>query len=73
MRTVAKTLLAVVHVDIAEQDKAVAFSTDAPLLNKARIALVRHAGKSGLELRQSYERIGKAASCAPNVTRIRAR
>lgn len=60
-RTVAKTSLAVVNVDTTVQDKAVAFPTDARLLNKARIALVRQARKSGIELRQSYERVGKAA------------
>ena len=60
-RTVAKTSLAVVNVDTTVQDKAVAFPTDARLLHKARVALVRRARKSGIELRQSYERVGKAA------------
>lgn len=60
-RTVAKTSLAVVNVDTTVQDKAVAFPTDARLLNKARVALVRQARKRGIELRQSYERVGKAA------------
>lgn len=60
-RTVAKTSLAVVNVDTTVQDKAVAFPTDARLLHKARVALVRQAKKLGVELRQSYERVGKAA------------
>ncbi|MDO8778783.1 MAG: IS5 family transposase [Burkholderiaceae bacterium] len=60
-RTVAKTSLAVVNVDATVQDKAVAFPTDARLLHKARVALVHQARKSGIELRQSYERVGKAA------------
>jgi IS5 family transposase len=60
-RTVAKTSLATVNVDTTVQDKAVAFPTDARLLHKARVALVRRAKKSGIELRQSYERVGKAA------------
>ena len=60
-RTVAKTSLAVVNVDTTVQDKAVAFPTDARLLHKARVALVRRARKGGIELRQSYERVGKAA------------
>ena len=59
--TVAKTSLAVVNVDTTVQDKAVAFPTDARLLHKARVALVRRARKSGIGLRQSYERVGQAA------------
>jgi len=43
------------------QDKAVTFPADARLLHKARSALVRLASKQGIALRQSYERIGKAA------------
>ena len=60
-RTVAKTSLAVVNVDTTVQDKAIAFPTDARLLHKARVALVRRARKAGIELRQSYERVGKQA------------
>jgi transposase, IS5 family len=60
-KTVAKSSLAVVNVDTTVQDKAVTFPTDARLLHKARIALVRMAKRQGIELRQSYERIGKAA------------
>ena len=59
--TVAKTSLAIVNVDTTVQDKAIAFPTDARLLHKARVTLVRRARKSGIELRQSYERVGKAA------------
>ena len=60
-KTVAKSSLAVVNVDTTVQDKAVTFPTDARLLNKARIALVRLAQRQGVELRQSYERVGRAA------------
>ena len=60
-RTVAKSSLAIVNVDTTVQDKAVTFPTDARLLHKARIALVRLASKQGVKLRQSYQRIGKAA------------
>ena len=60
-KTVAKSSLGVVNVDTTVQDKAVAFPTDARLLNKARVALVRLANKSGIPLRQSFERVGKAA------------
>ncbi|WP_332774989.1 IS5 family transposase [Polaromonas sp.] len=60
-RAVAKTSLAVVNVDTTVQDKAVAFLTDARLLHKARMALVRQAKKLGIKLRQSYERVGLAS------------
>ena len=59
--TVAETSLAIVNVDTTVQDKAIALPTDARLLHKARVALVRRARKTGIELRQSYERVGKAA------------
>jgi IS5 family transposase len=60
-KTVAKSSLAVVNVDTTVQDKAVTFPTDARLLHKARIALVRLAQRQGIALRQSYECIGRAA------------
>ena len=60
-KTVAKSSLSVVNVDTTVQDRAVAFPTDARLLNKARLALVRHAHKLGVVLRQSYRDVGRAA------------
>jgi transposase, IS5 family len=51
----------VLNVDTTVQDKAVAFPTDAKLLNKARIALVKLAGKSGIGLRQSCTFVGQQA------------
>ena len=60
-QTVAKASLEVVNVDTTVQDKAVAFPTDARLLNKARLALVRLAKRTGVVLRQSYQRVGNAA------------
>ncbi len=60
-KTVAKSSQAIVNVDTTVQDKAVTFPTDARLLHKARIALVSVAQRQGIDLRQSYERIGKAA------------
>jgi transposase, IS5 family len=60
-QTVAKSSLAVLNVDTTVQDKAVAFPTDARLLHKARLALVRLAKRQGVPLRQSYKRIGRAA------------
>ena len=60
-KTVTKSFLSVVNVDTTVQDKAVAFPTDARLLNKAGLALVRHAHKLGVVLRQSYRDVGRAA------------
>ncbi|AJE02129.1 IS5 family transposase [Geobacter pickeringii] len=50
-----------VNVDTTVQEKAIAFPTDARLYHKARRILVRQAKKAGIELRQSYERLGKTA------------
>lgn len=61
IKAVAKTSLAVVNVDTTVQDKAVAFPTDARFLHSARVALVRRARALGIELRQSYERVGQAS------------
>ena len=53
--------LARVVVDTTVQPKAVMFPTDARLINRARERLVRLAQKLGVELRQSYRRVGKFA------------
>lgn len=50
-----------VHVDTTVQEKAVAFPTDARLYHKARRALVRAAQAAGIDLRQTYVRLGKQA------------
>lgn len=50
-----------VNVDTTVQEKAIAHPTDARLYHKARRALVREARKAGIELRQSFERLGKRA------------
>jgi transposase, IS5 family len=50
-----------VNVDTTVQEKAIAFPTDARLYDKARRILVRLAKRQGIALRQSYERVGKAA------------
>ena len=50
-----------VNVDTTVQEKAVAFPTDARLYHKMRRALVRMAKREGIELRQSFERLGKRA------------
>ncbi|HTP64322.1 MAG TPA: IS5 family transposase, partial [Geobacteraceae bacterium] len=50
-----------VNVDTTVQEKAIAFPTDARLYEKARRILVRLAKRAGIELRQTYERLGKRA------------
>ncbi len=50
-----------VIVDTTVQPKNIAFPTDAKLLNRAREKLVKLAKKLGVELRQSYTRVGKFA------------
>jgi transposase, IS5 family len=50
-----------VIIDTTVQPKNVMFPTDAKLLHRARERLVRLAGKVGLDLRQSYVRVGKLA------------
>ncbi|MFH1315762.1 MAG: IS5 family transposase [Candidatus Uhrbacteria bacterium] len=48
-----------VNVDTTVQEKAIAYPTDARLYQKARRILVCEARKREIELRQSYERLGK--------------
>ena len=50
-----------VTVDTTVQEKAVAFPTDGRSYHKGRVWLVRLAKRSGIELRQSYLRVGKQA------------
>jgi IS5 family transposase len=50
-----------VIVDTTVQPKNVIFPTDAKLINRARETLVRLARKVGIDLRQSYRRVGKLA------------
>ena len=50
-----------VVIDTTVQPKNVMFPTDAKLLNRAREKLVTLARKTGIELRQSYTRVGKVA------------
>ena len=56
-----------VIVETTVQPKAVALPTDAKLMHRAREGLVRLARKTGVELRQSYERVGKHALIAGTV------
>ena len=50
-----------VVVDTTVQPKAITFPTDAKLAHRAREILVRMARKYGIDLRQSYKRVGKLA------------
>src|SRR6202048_2969401 len=50
-----------VIVDTTVQPKNITFPTDAKLMNRAREKLVKLAKKLGVELRQSYTRVGKFA------------
>jgi IS5 family transposase len=56
-----KSDMARVNADTTVQEKAIAFPTDARLYHKMRRALVTAARCEGVELRQSYERVGKQA------------
>jgi IS5 family transposase len=53
-----------VIVDTTVQPKNVMFPTDAKLIHRARERLVKLAKKTGLDLRQSYVRVGKRALIA---------
>ena len=50
-----------VIVDTTVQPKAITFPTDAKLMARARVHLVRVAKRHGVGLRQSYQRLGKIA------------
>src|SRR5919206_4591844 len=50
-----------VIIDTTVQEKAIAFPTDARLMQRARERLVRLARRHGVRLRQSYARVGKRA------------
>lgn len=65
-RLLAKADLDRVNVDTTVQEKAIAFPTDARLLNTLRQKLVEAAQIRGLRLRQSYVRVGKRAFVMQN-------
>ena len=50
-----------VNIDTTVQEKAIAYPTDARLYYKMQVKLVKAARKYGIELRQSYRRLGKKA------------
>jgi transposase, IS5 family len=59
--TIKAASLSTIVVDTTVQPKAIAHPTDSRLLNRAREQLVDEAKANGIELRQSYARIGPRA------------
>ena len=57
--------LGTVIVDTTVQPKAIAHPTDSRLLNRAREQQVVAAQEAGIELHQSYARVGKTAAPRP--------
>jgi IS5 family transposase len=53
--------LSEVNIDTTVQPKAIAYPRDSRLLDTARRAIVRHAGKEGIKLKQTYVRLGRKA------------
>ena len=60
-KAMAPADVAEVIIDTTVQPKNVMFPTDAKLMNRAREKLVRLAKANGIDLRQSYTRVGKWA------------
>lgn len=58
MKVITPTQLKRVNVDTTVQTKAVRYPTDARLYNRARERLVKVARERGLQIKQSYERVG---------------
>ena len=59
--TIRKVSLPTIVVDTTVQPKAIAHPTDSRLLNRAREQLADEAKAQGIELRQSYSRVGPRA------------
>lgn len=59
MRVITPGQVSHVNVDTTVQTKAIRHPTDARLYDRARERLVAHARKSGLSIKQSYERVGR--------------
>jgi len=58
MKVITPPQIQRVNVDTTVQTKAVRFPTDARLYDRARERLVKTARKSGLKIKQSYQRVG---------------
>ena len=59
--TIRRASLSSIVVDTTVQQKAIAYPTDSRLLNRARAQLAEAAQAQGIELRQSYARVGPQA------------
>src|SRR5690625_7376372 len=59
LKLIKPTQLARVNVDTTVQEKNIRYPTDARSLSRARERLVDLATAEGIELRQSYVRVGK--------------
>ena len=59
--TIRRASLSTIVVDTTVQEKAIAYPTDSRLLNRARAQLADAAQAHGIELRQSYARLGPQA------------
>jgi IS5 family transposase len=66
---VKRTSLSTIVLDTTVQPKAIAHPTDSRLLNRPREHLVEAAQADGIELRQSYARLGRAPSSRRAATR----
>jgi IS5 family transposase len=69
--TIKATSLSTIVVDTTLQPKAIAHPTDSRLLNRAREQLAEEAKANGIELRQSYARVGHACRAAGGALRAR--
>jgi IS5 family transposase len=58
LKVITPTQIQRINVDTTVQTKAVRFPTDARLYNRSRERLVKTARKLGLQIKQSYERVG---------------
>ena len=56
---IKKVELSRVNVDCTVQEKEVRYPTDARLYDRMRERFVQSARKNGIQLRQTYEQIGK--------------
>ena len=60
-KTITPKSIEKINVDTTVQEKAITFPTDAKLYHRMREKLVKRAAAHGVELRQTYRRVGKAA------------
>lgn len=66
LKVIAKRDFNKVVVDTTVQEKAITYPTDSKLYHKMRVVLVKLAKAAGIELRQSYVRVGRKALVQAN-------